>query len=75
MGTRPSKCIVGLPHDGRIPMGEMPYSLVYGIESVIPIEIVMPSFRTMNFSKETNKTELRLNLDLLTERRERAEVC
>ena len=58
----------------RIPMGETPYSLVYGTESVILVEIGMPSFRTMNFNKENNEVELGLNNDLLIERRERAEM-
>ena len=48
--------------------------MVYGIESVIPVEIGMPNFRTSNFDKENNKTELRLNLDLLNEKRNRFEV-
>ncbi|GFS32962.1 hypothetical protein Acr_00g0025610 [Actinidia rufa] len=52
----------------------MPYSMVYGRESIIPVEIGMPSFRTLNMDKETNEVELRLNLDLLDERREQAEV-
>ena len=34
----------------------------------------MPSFRTLNFDKENNEVELRLNLDLLDEKRERAEI-
>ena len=34
----------------------------------------MPSFGTSNFDKENNKIELRLNLDLLDEKRERAEI-
>ena len=48
--------------------------MVYGTESVIPVEIGMPSFRTSNFDKENNETELKLNLDLLDENRERVEV-
>ena len=55
-------------------MNEMPYSLVYKTESVTPVEIGMPSFRVMNFDKENNKAELRLNLALLREKRERVEV-
>ena len=46
----------------------------YGTESVIPMEMGMSSFRTSNFDKENNESELRLNLDLLNETRERAEV-
>ncbi|GFS41461.1 hypothetical protein Acr_00g0074500 [Actinidia rufa] len=44
------------------------------IESVILVEIGVPSFRTLNFDKENNKAELRLNLDLLAEKWEQAEV-
>ncbi|GFS40353.1 hypothetical protein Acr_00g0068050 [Actinidia rufa] len=58
----------------RIPTGETPYSMVFGTESVIPVEIGMPSFRVSTFDKETNEAELRLNLDLLEERRESAEL-
>ncbi|GFY97720.1 hypothetical protein Acr_12g0002610 [Actinidia rufa] len=58
----------------KILMSKMPYSLVYGTELVIPVEIRMPSFRMMNFDKETNEAELRLNLDLRTEKRKHAEV-
>ncbi|GFS40548.1 hypothetical protein Acr_00g0069240 [Actinidia rufa] len=53
----------------RIPTGETPYSMVFGTESVIPVEIGMPNFRTSNFDKESNEVELRLNLDLLEEKK------
>ena len=56
-------------------MGEMLFSMVYRIESIIPVEIGMPSFRTSNFHKENSEAELRLNLDLFDEKNERAEVC
>ncbi|GFZ14654.1 hypothetical protein Acr_24g0008440 [Actinidia rufa] len=58
----------------RIPTGETPYSMVFGTESVILVEIGMPNFRTSNFDKESNEVELRLNLDLLEEKREKAEL-
>ena len=58
----------------RIPMGETQYSMVYGIKSVISVEIEMTSFKTSNFDKENNEVELRLNLDLLDEKSERAEI-
>ncbi|XP_057461085.1 uncharacterized protein LOC130751495 [Actinidia eriantha] len=57
----------------RIPTGETPYSMIFKTESVIPVEIGMPNFRTSNFDKENN-IELRLNLDLLNEKREMAEL-
>ncbi|GFS37771.1 hypothetical protein Acr_00g0053840 [Actinidia rufa] len=58
----------------RIPTGETLYSLVFGTESVIPVEIGVPSFRTLNFNGKGNEGELRLNLDLLGEKRESAEL-
>ena len=58
----------------RIPTSEMSYSMVYGTGSVISVEIGILSFRTSNFDKENNETELRLNLDLLDEKRERVGV-
>ncbi|GFZ15861.1 hypothetical protein Acr_25g0002700 [Actinidia rufa] len=58
----------------RIPMGETPYSMVFRMELVIPVEIGMPNFRTSNFDKENNEIELRLNLNLLDEKREMAKL-
>ena len=48
--------------------------MVYGTKLVIPVEIEMLSFRTLNFDKKSNQAELRLNFDLLDEKREWAEV-
>nr|GEW16510.1 reverse transcriptase domain-containing protein [Tanacetum cinerariifolium] len=42
---------------------------------VIPTEIEMPTYRTAAVNVVNNDEELRLNLDLLEERRERAAVC
>ena len=57
----------------RIPTCEMPYTLVYGTKSVIPIEIGIPSFMMMDFDKK-NEANLRLNFDLFAKIRKRAEV-
>ena len=48
--------------------------MVYVIESVIPVEMRMSSFKTSNFDKENNEIELRLNLDFLDEKREQVVV-
>ncbi|GFZ15780.1 hypothetical protein Acr_25g0001890 [Actinidia rufa] len=56
----------------RIPMGKTLYSMVFGTEVVILVEIGIPSFKILNFDKGNNETELRLNLDLLDKKRERA---
>nr|GEW35883.1 reverse transcriptase domain-containing protein [Tanacetum cinerariifolium] len=50
--------------------GDTPFSLTYGTEAVIPAEIGMPIYRTTAVDVVNNDEELRLNLDLLEERRE-----
>ncbi|GJU71624.1 reverse transcriptase domain-containing protein, partial [Tanacetum coccineum] len=54
---------------------ETPYSLTFGSEAVIPAEIGMPTHRTMMIKEGNgNEEKIRLNLDLLTERREAAAI-
>nr|XP_009762885.1 PREDICTED: uncharacterized protein LOC104214860 [Nicotiana sylvestris] len=52
--------------------GETPFSLVYGAEALIPVEIGEPSTRFMQATEESNSEEMRVNLDLLEGRREAA---
>nr|GEU57674.1 reverse transcriptase domain-containing protein [Tanacetum cinerariifolium] len=54
--------------------GDTPFSLTYGTEAVIPAEIGMPTYRTTAIDVVNNDKELRLNLDLLEERRELAAI-
>ncbi|GJZ50661.1 reverse transcriptase domain-containing protein [Tanacetum coccineum] len=54
--------------------GETPFSLTYGSEAVIPAEIGMTTYRTIQWNEAQNKKELRLNLDLIQERRETAAI-
>ncbi|GJS12857.1 reverse transcriptase domain-containing protein [Tanacetum coccineum] len=54
--------------------GETPFSLTYGSEAVIPAETGMPTYRTIQFNKTQNEEEIRLNLDLIQERRETAAI-
>nr|XP_043615921.1 uncharacterized protein LOC122587823 [Erigeron canadensis] len=54
--------------------GETPFSLTYGTEAVIPVEIGMPTYRTSACLTETNEEDLRMNLNLLEERRELAAI-
>nr|GFD31818.1 reverse transcriptase domain-containing protein [Tanacetum cinerariifolium] len=54
--------------------GDTPFSLTYGTEAVIPAEIEMPTYRTTVVDAVNNDEELRLNLDLLEERRELAAI-
>nr|GEV13237.1 reverse transcriptase domain-containing protein [Tanacetum cinerariifolium] len=55
--------------------GDTPFFITYGTEAVIPVEIGMPTYRTAAVDVVYNDEELRLNLDLLEERRERATIC
>nr|GEW14192.1 reverse transcriptase domain-containing protein [Tanacetum cinerariifolium] len=54
--------------------GDTPFSITYGTEAVIPADIEMPTYRTAAVDVVYNDEELRLNLDLLEERRERAAI-
>nr|GEW77853.1 reverse transcriptase domain-containing protein [Tanacetum cinerariifolium] len=53
---------------------DTPFSLTYGTEVVIPVEIGMPTYRTAAVNIVYNNEELRLNLELPEERRERSAI-
>ncbi|XP_070025915.1 uncharacterized protein [Nicotiana sylvestris] len=56
----------------KISTGETPFSLVYGAEALIPVEIGEPSTGFTQASEESNDEEMRINLDLLKRKREAA---
>nr|XP_033513943.1 uncharacterized protein LOC117278574 [Nicotiana tomentosiformis] len=56
----------------KMSTGETPFSLVYGAEALVPVEIGEPSTRYTYATEEANKEEMRANLDLFEERREAA---
>ncbi|XP_070025324.1 uncharacterized protein [Nicotiana sylvestris] len=49
---------------------ETPFSLLYGAEALIPVEIGEPSTRYTQATEESNEEEMRMNLDLLEGKRE-----
>ncbi|XP_010271742.1 PREDICTED: uncharacterized protein K02A2.6-like [Nelumbo nucifera] len=53
---------------------ETPFKLTYGSEAMIPVEISSPTLRTELFDKEQNDEDLRAELDLVEEARDRAYV-
>nr|KYP49416.1 Retrovirus-related Pol polyprotein from transposon 297 family [Cajanus cajan] len=53
---------------------DTPFNLVYGTDAMIPIEIVEPSVRTTAFSEEESDQGRRVDLDLITETREKARI-
>nr|GEV62521.1 hypothetical protein [Tanacetum cinerariifolium] len=54
--------------------GDTPFSLTYGTKAIIPAEIRIPTHHTVAVDVVHNNEELRLNLDLLEERRERVAI-
>jgi hypothetical protein len=58
----------------RTPTGATPFFLAYGFEAVIPAEVGSPSFRVSHYNPGLNDEGIKLNLDLLQERRDEAQV-
>jgi hypothetical protein len=56
------------------PTGETPFSLTYGIEVVIPIEVGSLSFRVSHYNRGLNDEGISLHLDLLQECRDEAQI-
>ncbi|GKC04525.1 reverse transcriptase domain-containing protein [Tanacetum coccineum] len=52
--------------------GDTSFSLTYEMKAVIPAEIGMPTLRTAEIDMIQNDEALKLNLDLLEEKREKA---
>ncbi|GJV55566.1 reverse transcriptase domain-containing protein [Tanacetum coccineum] len=53
---------------------ETPFSLVYGLEAVIPIEISMETKRVQDFDPKENEKRRREDLDILEEMREMTSI-
>ena len=54
--------------------GETPFSITYGAEVVILLEISFPTSRTSSFNPSDNDEQLTMSLDLIKENRENAMV-
>ena len=54
--------------------GEIPFSMTYGVEAVIPLETGFPKSRTSSFNPSDNDEQLTKSLDLIEEKRENAMV-
>ncbi|KAK3014858.1 hypothetical protein RJ639_007959 [Escallonia herrerae] len=54
--------------------GETPFSLCYGTEAMLPVEIGVPTIRALHFSELNNDVGLRANLDLVEEARTQAHI-
>ena len=54
----------------RSSTGETPYSLTYGVEAVIPLEVGLLTLRSEEYDQENNELMLAKDLDLAQERRD-----
>lgn len=53
---------------------ETPFRLAYGTKAMLPTELMIGSPRTMHFQGKNNDEDLRKNLDLIEEKRERSNI-
>ncbi|XP_024028609.1 uncharacterized protein K02A2.6-like [Morus notabilis] len=53
----------------RTTTGETPFSMAYGVEAVLPVEIKMPTLRTVVHNDDDNAKGMNGELDLLEEKR------
>ena len=58
----------------RRSIGETPFSMTYGAETVIPLETGFPTSRTSSFNPCDNNEELKKSLNFIEEKRENAMV-
>ncbi|XP_034213039.1 uncharacterized protein LOC117625615 [Prunus dulcis] len=58
----------------RTSTGETLFSLAFGSEAVVPVEIGEPSYRTETFTPKQNEEAMSLSLDLLEEHRAQANL-
>ena len=54
-------------------MGETPFRLAYGSETVIPTEVGLTSYQMENYDENKNDEAIRLQLDLVDKVRATAE--
>ena len=58
----------------RSSTGETPFSLTYGVEAVIPLEVGLPTVRSEEYDQDNNELMLAKDLDLAQERRDLAMI-
>ncbi|KAM2256109.1 hypothetical protein TB2_046356 [Malus domestica] len=58
----------------RTSTGEAPFSLAFGIEAVVLVELEQATFRVQNYVQSENDKQLTLNLDLVKEHRNQAHL-
>ena len=56
----------------RATTGETPFSLTYGFEAIVPTEMSLPTYRVASYDDQINEEALRVELDLVEEKRDEA---
>nr|XP_009764637.1 PREDICTED: uncharacterized protein LOC104216311 [Nicotiana sylvestris] len=74
MAETTTRSTTGLPHHAKTSTGETPYSLVYGTDAVIHVEVGEPSLRYSNESVPNNDKNRIQDLDEVEERRDMAHM-
>ena len=57
----------------RTSIGHTPFSLAYGCEAMLPIEVKIPTIRALTYDQTSNHSQLEETLDLIEERRNEAQ--
>ncbi|KAM1203864.1 hypothetical protein ACFX2J_019631 [Malus domestica] len=58
----------------RTSTGETPFSLAFGTEAVVPVELEQATYRIQNYMQSENDKQLTFNLDLVEEHRNQAHL-
>ena len=54
--------------------GDTPFSLAYGMEAVVPVELGFPSYRVANYDHVSNNEQIMICKAMLAERRQQAAI-
>ncbi|XP_075096245.1 uncharacterized protein LOC142174363 [Nicotiana tabacum] len=65
---------MGLPYNAKSSTGETLFSLIYGAEALIPVEVREPILRYFQTNEESNNEAILINLELLEGHRDLARV-
>jgi len=68
------RSLMGIQMHPQTTTQETPYSLTYGTEAMIPIEVGEPTIRRQMFDLTLNEESLAVNLDLVSELREKSKI-
>ncbi|CAL0309641.1 unnamed protein product [Lupinus luteus] len=65
---------MGLPHNPSLNNGGIPFKLTFGTKTMIPVEIGESTWCIKLFMDDNNSDQIRNNLDLIEELRDKAQI-